>query len=176
MSSLLNYRKCDLSDLEVLVEVSRSTFEEAFSKHNDPVHIQNYLEKAFSTKQVKEELSNPKSLFYFVEQEGVVVGYLKLNLAGAQTDLNEEGTIELERIYVLAEHQNKGFGKDILYKAIALSRFLGQHSIWLGVWERNDGAIRFYERHNFIRFAEHPFYMGDELQTDFLMKLELRNQ
>ncbi len=45
--------------------------------------------------------------------------------------------------------------------------------IWLGVWEKNTSAIRFYERKGFVKFGEHPFNMGDELQIDYLMKLTL---
>ena len=46
--------------------------------------------------------------------------------------------------------------------------------LWLGVWEKNEKAIRFYEKNNFKIFSSHEFKMGDEIQTDFLMKLNLK--
>jgi ribosomal protein S18 acetylase RimI-like enzyme len=45
--------------------------------------------------------------------------------------------------------------------------------IWLGVWEHNTAAIRFYERLGFEKFAMHPYYIGKDRQTDWLMKMNL---
>jgi len=42
--------------------------------------------------------------------------------------------------------------------------------VWLGVWEKNINAIAFYKRLGFYEDGRHPFKMGDELQTDFIMK------
>ncbi len=43
-------------------------------------------------------------------------------------------------------------------------------SIWLGVWEENPKAIRFYEKNGFVPFSRHIFKMGDEEQTDIMMR------
>jgi ribosomal protein S18 acetylase RimI-like enzyme len=45
--------------------------------------------------------------------------------------------------------------------------------IWLGVWEENNKAIHFYTKNGFIPFDKHIFKLGDEEQTDIMMKLEL---
>lgn len=43
--------------------------------------------------------------------------------------------------------------------------------IWLGVWEHNVDAIKFYEKQGFKKFDTHIFKLGDDEQTDNLMKL-----
>ena len=49
-----------------------------------------------------------------------------------------------------------------------------QHSfVWLGVWEHNYNAIRFYERIGFERCGSHDFMLGNDKQTDILLKKEL---
>ena len=45
--------------------------------------------------------------------------------------------------------------------------------IWLGVWEHNVSAIRFYERNQFQLFGKHSFILGSDEQTDLLMELHL---
>jgi ribosomal protein S18 acetylase RimI-like enzyme len=42
--------------------------------------------------------------------------------------------------------------------------------VWLGVWEKNARAIRFYEKNGFVAFDKHLFKLGDEEQTDIMMK------
>jgi ribosomal protein S18 acetylase RimI-like enzyme len=49
---------------------------------------------------------------------------------------------------------------------------MNKRYLWLGVWEHNRGAIRFYERHGFVKFGEHPYYVGNDCQTDWMMRLD----
>ena len=74
---------------------------------------------------------------------------------------------------VLSDHQNQGLGEKLLAKVIDIARQRSFPFLWLGVWEKNQGAVRFYERHGFVHAAYHPFKLGDEDQTDWIMKLEL---
>jgi len=173
MQLKLTYRKCQLSDLDLITEIARSTFIDAFAKDNKSENIDVYIDKAFSKEGMKKELSDPGSEFYFGLNGEAEVGYFKINFAGSQTDLNDDGSVELERIYVLTDFQNKGYGKQMMERAIEIGRSKKLKCMWLGVWEKNVDAIRFYERNGFVKFGEHPFYMGDELQIDHLMKLIL---
>ena len=58
-------------------------------------------------------------------------------------------------------------------ECIAIAKAKNRDYIWLGVWERNFKAIKFYERFGFKKFGEHEFVLGDDVQTDWLMALEL---
>jgi hypothetical protein len=41
------------------------------------------------------------------------------------------------------------------------------------VWERNFKAQAFYRQWGFERFGEHVFQMGDDAQTDWLLKRKI---
>lgn len=58
-------------------------------------------------------------------------------------------------------------------KAISIALQKNAEYIWLGVWEENPRAIRFYEKNGFLEFDKHIFKLGDDEQTDIMMKLEL---
>ncbi len=171
----LSYRKCEPDDLDQLVIIARDTFYSTFAPHNKPEDINTYLERAFSKSGMKNELLDKGSEFYFATSNSHLIGYFKINRPGSQTDNNEPRSLELERIYVSEEFQNRGYGKQLMDKTLELAIEQKCDYLWLGVWDQNAGAIRFYERNGFVKFDEHPFYMGDELQTDHLMKLTLKS-
>lgn len=169
----LTFRKCNGRDLDTLVAISKETFVDAFEKDNNPDDFQDYIKKAFAPDKVASELNNKESLFYFVYEDNLLVGYFKLNVGSAQTDVHDPDTIEIERIYVLAALQGKKIGERMLGEIINLAQEMGKSYVWLGVWERNTKAIRFYQRHHFKKFGEHPYYIGNDKQTDWLLRLDL---
>ncbi|WP_299526473.1 GNAT family N-acetyltransferase [uncultured Lutibacter sp.] len=168
----LSFKKCTLENLVKLVEISKSTFINAFEKDNNPLDFNSYIDFAFSQEKIKSELLNSNSTFYFTYFKNELVGYFKLNENEAQTEKFNKKTIELERIYVLKKFQNKQLGKHILLEIIRIVKTKQVSFLWLGVWEKNLAAIRFYERYNFKKFDTHFYYIGNDKQTDWLMKLD----
>jgi len=169
----LSFEKCTVKDLEKLVEISKSTFINAFEKDNNSTDFNTYLNISFNTKKIKSELLNPNSNFYFTYFKNELIAYFKLNENEAQTEQYHKNTIELERIYVLNKFQGKQFGKHILLEIIKISKTKQVSVLWLGVWEKNTAAIRFYKRFGFDKFDTHFYYIGNDKQTDWLMKLNL---
>ena len=111
--------------------------------------------------------------FYFLCIDDTHAGYFKLNEADAQTENFGKTAIEIERIYVIPKLQGKKLGEAMLKKTMEIAKEKQAEFLWLGVWERNIHAIRFYERLGFRHFGSHDFYIGNDRQTDLLMKLEL---
>ncbi len=169
----LNFRACDVTDVDQLVHLSKSTFIEAFEQYNNPEDFLAYLETAFSKEKIEEELLEKDAVFYFVENGVNTVGYFKLNENEAQNEFHEAGGMELERIYVVANAQGKGIGAQILKFIIALAEEREKEYLWLGVWEHNPNALRFYQRYGFEKFGTHPYYIGNDKQTDWLLKKQL---
>lgn len=169
------FKKCGLSDLDKLVAISKKTFIEAFEKDNNPDDFKTYLDLAFTTSTIKKQLENPDSTFYFVLKDAFLIGYLKLNTNNAQSELQDNNSIEIERIYVLKEHQGKQFGRQMLRFVFDIGVKKKKTYIWLGVWQKNLDAIRFYEKHGFQKFDTHPYYIGSDKQTDWLMRFDLSN-
>ena len=165
--------KVQSSDLTTLINISKQTFYDAFLHLNDPADIEAYASSAFKSDKLLAELTNPFSAFYFAMLDGLAVGYIKLNYSSAQTEFQHENAIEVERIYVLADQQGKKIGNQLLDFAIDIANKANLQYIWLGVWDKNVNAIRFYERNGFKIFDSHPFTLGTDLQTDLLMKQEL---
>ncbi|PWL29060.1 GNAT family N-acetyltransferase [uncultured Roseivirga sp.] len=163
-------KKVSTDELEELRKLSIETFSDTFTEQNNEIQMKAYLEKAFNTDQLRSELSNPESFFYFVKEEDKILGYLKLNTKTAQTDQVLDSSLEIERIYLVQEAQGKGIGKLLMDFSIAEAKRRNLLCLWLGVWEKNEKAIAFYKSYGFEVFADHPFKLGDESQKDLLMK------
>lgn len=165
----INIKKCNFEDLGLLQEISVETFNETFKNQNSPENMKAYLEKAFNLKQLEKELSNISSEFYFVYSNEEIAGYLKLNTNDAQTEIMGNDSLEIERIYIRKKFHKQGLGKYLINKAIEIAIERNKEKIWLGVWEKNESAITFYKKMDFVHTGAHSFYMGDEEQIDFIM-------
>jgi ribosomal protein S18 acetylase RimI-like enzyme len=160
--------------IAALQQIGRQTFLETFAESNTAENMAKYLEEAYSHEKLSAELNNPNSFFYFAMLGEKVIGYLKLNMGLSQTELKDNDALEIERIYVLKDFHGKKVGQLLFDKAIAIAKAQHVACVWLGVWEENKRALQFYTKNGFVEFDQHVFVLGDEAQTDIMMKLELR--
>ncbi len=162
-----------LADIEQLQLIGKQTFTETFAEGNTEENLQKYLEEGFTIEKLSSELSNQNSEFYFAKLDNKVIGYLKVNFGQAQTELSDRNTLEIERIYVLKQYHGKKAGQILYEKALDIANNSNAEYLWLGVWEVNPRAISFYKKNGFVEFDKHIFKLGEDEQTDLMMKLEL---
>ena len=72
--------------------------------------------------------------------------------------------------YAKADYQGQGIGAQLFDFAWQVAEERSMKYVWLGVWEESIDAIRFYERQGFSAFSQHSFLLGQDLQTDILMR------
>ena len=169
----IEIKKVKLADISDLQAIGRQTFFETFADHNTADDMQKYLDNNLSTDKLKSELADTNSGFYFAILDNKVIGYLKINFGQAQTELKDNSSLEIERIYVLKEFHGKKVGQVLYDKAIDIAKQTKSDYIWLGVWEKNPRAIKFYEKNGFVAFDKHIFKLGNDKQTDIMMRLKI---
>lgn len=162
-----------VDDVEKLQAISRVTFSQTFSAHNSAEDMAVYLNNSFAVNKLTAEIKNPNSEFYFAQDGETVVGYLKVNTGDAQTEKKDVNAFEIERIYVDEAYLGKKIGQLLFNKAIDLANSKKTAYVWLGVWEENHRALAFYKKNGFVPFDKHIFKLGNDEQTDIMMKLEL---
>lgn len=169
----IEIKRVSLNDISLLQIVGRQTFSETFSAVNTAENMKKYLEEAFSVDKLTAELKDKNAEFYFATLGHQVIGYLKVNYGPSQTELKDKDTIEIERIYVLKEFHGKKVGQLLYEKAIQIAVQRQAPFVWLGVWEKNHRAQSFYRKNGFVAFDKHIFKLGNDVQTDIMMKLSL---
>ncbi|SHG28826.1 Ribosomal protein S18 acetylase RimI [Flavobacterium micromati] len=162
-----------IKDLLLLRKISIQTFTETFTATNSAENLAAYVQDKLNLEQLTFEISNPNSQFYIAYANDEAVGYIKLNFDDAQTERIAGNTLEVHRIYVSQAFHGKKIGQLLLDKALQIGKDSGVGSIWLGVWEENHKAIQFYTKNGFVIFDKHDFMMGNDKQTDLLMKLNI---
>lgn len=170
---ILRISRVQSNDVTRLRQISTSTFLETFGDSNTAEDMEQYLAEHLSEARLLQELETAGSEFYFAWLDGEIVGYLKLNEGAAQTEQHIPDALEIERIYVAAAFQGKRTGSALIHLAADIARKKQHHVIWLGVWEHNQKAIPFYEQFGFRAFDRHTFRLGNDEQTDIMMKVTL---
>ena len=170
----LNFERIRNDKLDILRDVSVKTFIETFASQNKEENIKQYLDAKMSLANLKKELNNMNSYFYFIIVNNKIIGYTKLNFESAQTERIFIGkAFEVERIYLLSKYARKGYGRKAFEKIFQIGRKKGYEKVWLGVWEYNKNAIEFYKHMGFKMFSKHSFLLGDDNQTDLLLKIDI---
>ncbi len=163
-------RNVTIEDLDLLREVSIQTFTAAFAHMNTAENMSYYLNQAFNNDQLVKELNDPDSNFQFLKVSDDVVGYFKINFRTAQTESIHPDAMEIQRIYLQPHVQGQGLGKLMIQTVESICKDHNCPLIWLGVWDKNERAIKFYEKMGFTIFDGHDFPFGDDLQRDHLMR------
>ena len=169
----IDIQKVTLNDIAQLQKIGKQTFIETFSEANSEENMKNYLQEGFSIEKLTNEINNKNSEFYFATFNNEIIGYLKLNFGDSQTELKDHKALEIERIYVSKEFHGKKVGQFLYDKAIQIAKQKNAEYVWLGVWEENLRAISFYKKNGFVEFDQHIFKLGNDEQTDIMMKLKL---
>lgn len=166
----ITFTTCTLEDMDRLRSLCVDTFSDTFAKDNSTQDMDAYLERSFSQERMRSELSNPESTFIMACVDGVPAGYMKLNTGRAQTETVGDDAMEIERLYILSRFKRHGLGTALIQQAENAAMAQGASTIWLGVWEHNEPAKRFYTRMGFITTGQHVFMLGDDRQIDHIMR------
>ena len=169
----ISIEQVEANEITALQQISSLTFLETFTQGNTQANLDKYVTEKLTVEKLSAELANPESTFYFARFHNKIIGYLKINIGEAQTVFTDMKALEIERIYVLQEFHGKKIGQLLYNKALEFARQIKASYLWLGVWEANERAIRFYSKNGLVAFDKHVFRLGDDEQTDIMMKQEL---
>jgi RimJ/RimL family protein N-acetyltransferase len=158
------------SEIQELQKIGRQTFSETFSSVNSDENMSKYLDEGFSFEKLSAELADKNAQFYFAKLNNEIIGYLKLNFGESQSEIKDNKALEIERVYVINAFHGKKVGQILYDKAIEIAKEKKVNYVWLGVWENNERAIKFYKKNGFVEFDKHIFKLGNEEQTDIMMK------
>ena len=154
-------RRATPGDAAALAALARDTFVEAFGADNAAEDMAMYTAAEFGEAQQRREILDPNVVTLLVDD----VAYAQLR----RTPGAVHGEVELARFYVRRADHGRGVAQALMSAVLAEVRALGATSLWLGVWERNARAIRFYRKCGFERCGTQPFLLGRDLQTDWVM-------
>lgn len=169
MSSVI-IRLATIADAEMIAEMSRRTFFDTFATFNTKENMDKFMNEQFSKKTLMAEVGEAGNIFLIAYMDDEPVGYARLYESLKPPELEDEDAVEIVRIYSEQKAIGKGVGKALMLRCVEIAKERNKNIIWLGVWEHNDNAISFYKKFGYEQFGTHIFMLGNDPQTDFLMK------
>ncbi len=171
----ITIRQATPDDAKVLTDLAYTTFWDAFAHHpkNAPDDLNHYMRQAFSLEQIAAELADETNIFLVAEIAGEAAGYAKLIVGSTEPGITAERPVELSRLYSHQQHLGRGVGQSLMDACLERARREAHDVMWLGVWEYNPRAQRFYEKNGFHVVGKHVFQLGSDAQTDILMQKEM---
>jgi len=157
-------------DAELIADLSRKTFYETFGYVNTKENMDKFMNEQFTRQKLIKEVSEPGNTFLLAFDGDIPVGYARLREGMKRPEFNGKDSIEVARIYSINTYLGTGVGQQLMRQCIFVAKEMKKEVVWLGVWEKNPRAIAFYTKWGFVKFAEHDFLLGDDRQTDWLMK------
>jgi ribosomal protein S18 acetylase RimI-like enzyme len=171
----LSIRQATAEDAKLLTDLAYTTFWDAFAHHpkNAADDLNHYMRQAFNFEQIASELADEKSIFLIAEINGEAAGYAKIIVDNIEPGITAERPIELNRLYSHQRFLGQGVGQSLMDACFDRAKQEACDVMWLGVWEFNPRAQRFYERNGFHKVGSHTFVLGSDPQTDLLMQKEI---
>ncbi len=163
-------KEASIDDAELIADMSRETFYETFIADNSKEDMDKFMTEQFTREALIQEVGATGNIFFLAYVDDKPAGYARLRNKESHELPN---SIEIARLYAATNMIGKGVGKALMEACIATATRLNKKLIWLGVWEKNERAIRFYLKFGFEKFSEHDFLLGNDLQRDWMMKKEL---
>ena len=179
-------RFAEIRDVAALSAVMRQTFWDTYHTFNTLENMTVYMEDAFSIVQQTKEITAPKIdnntdlsvsaiATILVEIEDEIVGFAQIHEYYKPTPTEIPANLMfLGRFYLVNNVKGTGIAPHLLDACLAEATKRGFSGLWLTVWQRNDRAIRFYEKQNFQYCGTTTFTLGDDAQTDWLMFLTIK--
>ncbi len=145
-TSFMHIREAAAADVKELSSLATRTWLDAFGHRFSEAEQRDRIEKHRSEEYFHAALARDHVLV--AEEGSTLIGYVEFGPPDLPIP-TEEDDKEVTRLYVLASHQRQGIGKKLLDAALAYSGMQAAKSIYLDVWEKNEGAIRLYESYGF---------------------------
>lgn len=166
----INIRLATLEDAALLAEIGRKSFYDAFADdpRNAPADMEIFINQSFGAPIQARELTDKKIVYLIAEVAGEPAGYVKLNKDARETMITGDKCLEIARFYLLQEWTGKGVSQKMMQTVLDFAAENSFDTVWLGVWEFNFRAQKFYQKYGFQPVGEHIFQLGNDPQTDWV--------
>ena len=166
-------RKALSADVNLLVELGKRCFHEAFNEMTAPHDMAAYLDSTFQRSNIEIQLTDDQSLIFIAETDSDPAGYIYSHPADVPECVEDKTALKLERIYLRKQYYGLAIGDALMHATLEEARSLGYRSVWLSSWELNGRANAFYRRWHFKVIGRQKFVVGSDVQNDFIFVREL---
>lgn len=165
----LTIRHAIPADAAALARLAEETFRRTFAADNTLEDMDAHCASAYGIETQRAEIEDGAiDTLVVAAADAELIAYAQLR-PGVPPNVTIPAPIELWRFYVAESHHGRGLAHRLMTEVIDQARQRGAGTVWLGVWERNVRAQKFYQKCGFIEIGSHTFVLGQDRQTDLVM-------
>ena len=172
----LRIRRATLADATLIATMGAETFVAAFGAQNVPENVAMHLAKSYGTGIQERQLADPKITYRIAEMDGRNAGYACVCESEPPPCVTGPAPVEVLRFYVLNEFHGTGIAQALMNACADDARARGGRTLWLGVWDQNPRAIRFYTKWGFEDVGGQIFVLGEDPQQDRVLSHALASR
>lgn len=146
------FKKADITFLDILQNLMKDTFIQAYENIHSEENIVRYLNKNVTTKLVSTILSSETFSCTIVFKRNKPLGFFILKDKECPFNINNT-SLELKQLYILKSEYNIGLGKVLFTNAVKITKTLSKKYIWITVSDSNIQAKSFYEKTGFKKLG-----------------------
>ena len=166
-------RKAHRQDAELLVEIGKRAFREAFAAHTSSKDMATHLRTTFSLDDIKTQLDDKDTLYLISDFQAEPAGYAYLYPTQLPAAIKDPMAIQLIRFYLLEKCYGLGVSNTLMQHCLVESSARGYRTVWLSSWELNGRANAFYRKWQFKVVGRQKFVVGSDVQNDFIFMRNL---
>lgn len=154
----------DESDIPLINKLAHSIWPNAYSGIISQQQINYMLEMMYSPSSLQKQMSEEGCVFLIIRENDNPVGF-------ASYAKQNDDEYKLHKLYVLTDLHGKGLGRQLLERVIQDVKSSGAKALILQV-NKNNKAIKFYERMGFSKTRDAVFDIGNGfVMDDYIMTL-----
>jgi ribosomal protein S18 acetylase RimI-like enzyme len=170
---MIRIRKAKLEEVPAVRQLAIEVYTDTFAEHNTEANMAAFFNENYSLDKFTSEYLEKNSELFVALDNLKIVGFLRVRKNDEVADKLGNNTMELQRLYVHKDYHGTPVARKLMDKFFDVAKNQKVEWVWLGVWEKNFRAQKFYSKFGFERFGEHIFQMGDDPQTDWLLKKKM---
>jgi diamine N-acetyltransferase len=159
---VLEFRRATETDIPILRQLANRIWRDYYPAIIGQAQVDYMLPRMYADELIREEIVAGIA-WELAIAERVSIGFFSIGLDPA-------GKAKLHKLYLDPSAHGRGFGQELICRAMAVGRELGAVTIWLQVNKQNNRAIRAYERAGFSCEREAVFDIGGGfVMDDYIM-------
>jgi ribosomal protein S18 acetylase RimI-like enzyme len=169
-------RQAEQHDAAALAALAEQTFRETFGADNTAQDMDQHCAQAYGIGIQTQEILDPQIDTFVVEDKHELIAYAQLYWLRAPSCVKAAHPVEIRRFYVDSAWHGKGIANALMTALLEHVAAKNADQVWLGVWEHNPKARKFYQKMGFLEVGKHVFQLGNDPQRDLILsrKVEAR--
>ena len=152
-----------------LADVMERTFRATFDGSTTREQMAEHCRTNYGESIQRAEIADPDITTLLCTDGASLAGFTQVRSGEHPSCVSASKPIEIHRIYVDAPWHGRGVAASLMQAALDEAANRGADGVWLGVWEGNTRALRFYAKFGFVEVGEHVFHVGSDAQRDLLL-------